>query len=126
MPDPEAVFRRMTALAKPGGVLLVDFRCESPVYSALRRLKWAIRKPTGGTTCLLPPARIRQILRKIECTDIRIVARNFPLLSGLHSRFRWTWPRTLRDAMTDGPLFRPLATELWAFAAWQSPQVEGR
>jgi SAM-dependent methyltransferase len=126
MPDPEAVLRRMTALAKPGGVLFVDFRCESPVYSALRRLKWAIRKPTGGITYLLPPARIEEILRTIGCTDIRIVAREFPLLAGLHARFGWTWPRALRDAMADSPLFRPLATEAWAFATWQSPQVEGR
>ncbi|MGH8594650.1 MAG: class I SAM-dependent methyltransferase [Gammaproteobacteria bacterium] len=115
-PDPEPVLRKMSAYLKPGGILFTDFRCTSRLYGAIRRLKWAIKKPTGGGV-LHPhlPSAIEAMLAKVGLTDIQVVSREFPLLAGLHARQGWDWPLALRNAIADSRGLRMFATVVWVF-----------
>jgi SAM-dependent methyltransferase len=115
--DPLPVFRKMVEQLRPGGRLFVDFRCTSWLTRALRRVKWAIKKPTGGVSCLHSEAQIEAALEQAGLTDIRFVSREFPTLAGLHARFGWRWPLGLRNALALSRGMRVFATEAWVFAA---------
>ncbi|MGH8659767.1 MAG: class I SAM-dependent methyltransferase [Gammaproteobacteria bacterium] len=115
-PDPEPALRKMSEYLKPGGILFADFRCTSWLYGALRRLKWAIKKPTGGVSYLCHPTAIEAMLARIGLTEIQVVSREFPLLAGLHARQGWDWPLALRNAIADSRGLRMFATDAWVFA----------
>ncbi len=114
--DPKPVLRKMSAYLKPGGILFTDFRCTSWLYGAIRRLKWAIKKPTGGVSYLGHPAAIEALYAKVGLTDIQVVSREFPLLAGLYAHQGCGWPRALRNAIADSRGLRMFATEAWIFA----------
>jgi SAM-dependent methyltransferase len=115
-PDPEPVLQRMVQFLKPGGVLLFDFRADSAVFSLVRRVKWALSKPTGGASYMIHPARVRQLLSGLGCTDIKLISREFPLLAGLYAKRHWNWPLHLRNRIAGSDLARTFATEAWAVA----------
>jgi cyclopropane fatty-acyl-phospholipid synthase-like methyltransferase len=115
-PDPALVVTRMEAFVKPGGVLFFDFRVASPLYWALRRVKWALRPPTGGTTFDVRTSEIKKILTGLGLANIRIRLREFPFLAERYARGSSTWALDLRNALSESRLMMPLATEAWVFA----------
>lgn len=115
-PDPEPALRHMVRFLKPGGVLFFDFRCNSGVYAVVRRIKWAIKKPTGGSSHMIYPDRVEQILQRLGCSNIKIISREFPVLAGLYARRGWEWPLRLRNWLAGSRTARRFATEAWAVA----------
>lgn len=107
---------KMASMLRPGGDLFFDFRVDSDLYRPARRLKWAVKPPTGGVTYMLRPKHVRQLLTNLGLTDIQIISREFPVLAGQYARGHSEWPLKLRNLLGDSELARPLATEAWVFA----------
>ncbi len=114
--DPEPALRKMAGQLKPDGVFFVDFRNKSWVYGLIRRIKWLIKKPTGGVSYLCSPANMEGMLKRAGLTNIRFVSREFPFLAAWHAKFGWRWPLALRNAIARSDALRVFATEAWVFA----------
>lgn len=114
--DPVPVVTAMARLVKPGGQFFFDFRNDSWVYSVLRRIKWLLNPPTGGTTYVAHRRVLAETLGRLGFTDIRFVPREFPLLAERHASSGAQWPIALRNSLARSTLARPLATEAWVFA----------
>jgi SAM-dependent methyltransferase len=115
-PDPAGVVAAMERFVKPGGQFFFDFRCESWIYAPIRRLKWALHPPTGGVTFAAHPKRVQAILADLGLKNIRVSAREFPLLAEHYARTGKPWPFKLRNALADSALARPFATDAWVFS----------
>lgn len=114
--DPLPAVRKMLALLKPGGVLFFDFRLDSPIYSPIRKIKWAIRPPTGGMSNTEKPAALRRALESMGLQQVEVVSREFPLLANLHAKRAWKWPLALRNGLARSSVLRAFSTEAWIFA----------
>ena len=114
--DAVPVVTAMARAVKPGGSLFFDFRNDSWVYSLLRRIKWFLNPPTGGTTYVAHRRVLEETLGRLGFTDVRFVAREFPLLAEHHASSGAKWPLELRNALATSKLARPFATEAWVFA----------
>jgi SAM-dependent methyltransferase len=115
-PDPEPVIAAMARCLEPGGTLFFDFRNDSWLYSAIRRLKWLVNPPTGGVTYVAKAKQLERIFRRLGFDQVQFVSREFPLLAEHYARSRSTWPLRLRNAFASSALARGLATEAWVFA----------
>src|SRR5262245_10294881 len=80
-PDPAPIVTKMQMFLRPGGVLFFDFRIASLLYAPLRRLKWALRPPSGGTTFCVHPAYIEALLTGLGFKNVRIRLRELPFLA---------------------------------------------
>ena len=116
IPDPRPVIENMVRYLRPGGTLFYDFRVASPVYSTIRRIKWALHPPTGGKTFVIRPIDAQSMLRECGLVDVRIRLREFPLLAERYAGGGSDWPLSLRNSLADSTLARPFATEAWIFA----------
>jgi ubiquinone/menaquinone biosynthesis C-methylase UbiE len=112
--DPDAVLRKMAGHLRPGGTLFVDGYLSSPVYDPIRRLRWLIRKPTGGTNRMYTERDMRAMFARAGLTDMRFIVREYPLLSSLYARRGWRWPLTLRNALARHPGLNIFATDFFA------------
>jgi SAM-dependent methyltransferase len=115
-PDPLPVIAAMARFVKPGGSLFFDFRNDSPVYSPIRRVKWLLHPPTGGTTYVANARRVAQALRGQGLTEVRVVGREFPLIAKRYADSGAPWLLSLRNRLATSRLARHLATESWVFA----------
>jgi cyclopropane fatty-acyl-phospholipid synthase-like methyltransferase len=115
-PDPAPVVTSMELFLKPGGVLFFDFRVASALYAALRRVKWALRPPTGGTTFSERVSKIETMLTGLGLTNVQIRLREFPFLAEHYASAGSAWALNLRNALSKSRLMQPLATEAWVFA----------
>lgn len=116
LPDPQAMLIKMARHLRPGGTLFMDFRSSSPLYDPVRKLKWKIWQPTGGTTGMWTTERMVSMLDNAGLRDAQLVMREYPFLGDLHARKAWAWPLNLRDSMAERRGFDLFATEGWAFA----------
>jgi SAM-dependent methyltransferase len=115
LPDPGAILKAMAAHVRPGGVLFMDFRSSSPLWDAVRHVKWKLHPPTGGETRAWKGVETERLMLEAGLVDCRIVMREYPLLAQLYAR-GWEWPLKLRNAMAERPAFNIFGTEAWAFA----------
>jgi len=116
IPDPRSVVANMLGYLRPGGVLFYDFRVASPIYSTIRRIKWALHPPTGGKTFVVHPGEAEVMLRELGLTDIEVRLREFPLLAERYAGGDREWPLSLRNSLAESRFARPFATETWIFA----------
>ena len=115
-PDPVPVIAAMARFVEPGGSLFFDFRNDSLIYSAVRRVKWLLRPPTSGFAHALQSGSIGRELKRLGFQDIRFVSREFPLLAEHYAKSQSQWPLSLRNVLADSAIARPFATEAWVFA----------
>ena len=115
-PDPAPVVTNMEQFLKPGGVFFIDFRVASGLYSALRRVKWALRPPTGGMTFTASPRKLEETLAGLGLSNIRFRNREFPFLAERYANAGSAWALNLRNSLSESRLMRPFATEAWVFA----------
>ena len=113
--DPDPVITAMAKFVQPGGSLFFDFRNHSWIYEPIRRIKWLLNPPTGGTTYVAKRAQIAAALLRSGFFDVRFVAREFPLLAERYARTAADWPLALRNRLAASTVARPLATEGWVF-----------
>jgi SAM-dependent methyltransferase len=114
--DPLAMLRKMATHLRPGGALFVDWRSASWLSSAVRAVKWKIKPPTGDSPHTWSPEAMERMLHDAGLRDVRLVMREYPMLAGLHAKNGWQWPLDLRNAISEQPALRFLASEGWAFA----------
>lgn len=115
-PDPAPVIAAMARFVKPGGSLFFDFRNDSPLYSPIRRVKWMLRPPTGGTTYVANARSVAEAIAGQGFSEVRVVGREFPLIANRYADSGAPWLLSLRNALATSGLFRHLATESWIFA----------
>jgi ubiquinone/menaquinone biosynthesis C-methylase UbiE len=115
--DPEGVLRKMASHLRPGGTLFVDGYLSSPVYDPIRRLRWLIRKPTGGTNRLYTERAMRDMFARAGLADMRFIVREYPFLSSLYARRGWQWPLALRNGLARHRWLNVFATDFFAIGS---------
>jgi SAM-dependent methyltransferase len=97
--DLDAVVRRMAYHAKPGGIVVFDFRHATPLYTMMRRLARPLRTETGGSSHAQSKRRLADALRRVDVTDIRFVMREYPWLADWYAARRWEWALGVKDML---------------------------
>lgn len=112
--DPEAVLQKMASHLRPGGILFMDGHLSSPIYYPIRRLRWLFRRPTGGISRLYTEQEIRSMFARAGIGDVRFIVREYPLLGTLYARTGWSWPLSLRNALSRRRWLNRFATDFFA------------
>jgi SAM-dependent methyltransferase len=112
--DPEAVLKKMVSHLRPGGVLFLDGYLSSPVYDPIRRLRWRIRKPTGGANRLDTERGVRGMFARAGLADMHFIGREYPLLGTAYARLGWSWPLALRNQLSRRQWLNIFATDYFA------------
>lgn len=99
----DAVLRKMAYHTRPGGAILADFRHETPLYSALRAVKWRLRPQTGGGSRAHSKRLLTRALHAAGLTDVKFVMREYPFLDKWYAQRGWDWALDLRQALAHRP-----------------------
>jgi ubiquinone/menaquinone biosynthesis C-methylase UbiE len=101
---PEGVVRKMALHAKPGGVVLADFKHATPIYTPLRKLSYAVRQPPAGKgKHAISTRAMREAMLNAGLTDITFVMREYPLLGNWYAVRGWDWALAAREALARRP-----------------------
>jgi SAM-dependent methyltransferase len=106
--EPQKFLSDMALHVRPGGQVFVDNYLSSWVWDPVRRLKWALRPPTGGVARTYAEPEMRAMFARAGLTEMQWMVVAFPLLDGLFARHGWRWPWRLRDFLSRNEPFHPL------------------
>ena len=97
--DYAAVIAKMAYHTRPGGMILVDFRHATPIYTLLRQIKWRLQPQTGGGSRAHSKRGLTEAFEAAGLTDIRFMMREYPLLDGWYAEKNRDWALSLRQML---------------------------
>jgi len=97
--DYSAVIAKMAFHTRPGGMILVDIRHATPIYTLLRQIKWRLQTQTGGGSRAHSKREISKAFKAAGLTDIRFMMREYPFLDSWYAEKNRDWALDLRQLL---------------------------